>query len=1228
MSGVLIIGDAGDNTLIGGAGNDTLVGLGGADVMDGGPGNDIFSYFDPTVTPSAPGTPDLILNFQGAGAAGGDRILLPSTLLAGRALAFSLAPVDFHFAGYGGSGVQLPAAMIGDGFADVVWNFTTSDPVFQFTIWIDLNDNGRFDPTDIVIRIARAPGETGTALIATDFAGDFAAWFGGPGADFIAGTGAQDDVIRGMGGNDTLSGGDGSDMLYGGPGDDSLSGGALGDWLEGGPGSDTLDGGDGPDTMFAADPLTPETESTSARNLLRGGAGDDQMFGGVGRDTMEGGPGDDLLWAEAGDDSLDGGDGNDRIFGGDGQDWLNGGPGDDQLFPGMGQDTVWGGSGADTMAFEIALPGSPSSRGDAPSVLMDFDPTEGDRIFLGAVNGLVTGPLGPALLLWRGSLAVRDMAVGLPVGTALGGEDIGPGYHQTWWIPVTSGGIAAGGWLVVDLDQDFAVSAGDFVLRVGSLAYPATLTEAAFTANTFRARVGTQGADTIIAGAVGGQQIFGIGGADLLIGGASADRLVGGEGADTLLGNGGADQLWGGAGDDVLEGGDGDDELFAEGPGFGEVDGFLGRNTLRGGAGNDSLYGSDGREVMEGGAGNDRLYGLGGSDSLMGGEGDDYLIGGDGADTLDGGPGVDTLEGGPGDDVIFYDPFDAFIDGGDGIDMLVITTPVSIQLDLAGDQVVGGGIAIGFEGVDASRVQQGVSITGSVGRNRIIGSGFDDRIAGLDGDDSLWGGSGNDTLLGGAGDDVLDGGAGADLLDGGSGNDTVSYLAAPGGVAVYLYSPGGWLGDAVGDTLIGVEALRGSLFNDFLGGDDLPNRIEGLDGNDVLDGRGGDDTLDGGDGDDLIMGGAGQDWLVGGAGADTLDGGDGDDILDGGAGADSMVGGAGNDFYFVDTAADRVVELAGGGSDTIASWVSLYLPAQVEALILANGAGNLFGVGNDAANVLRGNDGENLLIGWGGNDTIWGGAARDALFGMDGDDFIFGEDGVDYMVGGNGHDFLDGGNGPDEMYGEAGNDTLLGGTDFATDILVGGSGDDWIDGGPAWDLMYGGPGNDTFVVSQQVDWVFELPGEGHDLVIARSPNGFYLYANIEDLLLEGTTPFGVGNALDNRITGNAIGNWLLGGAGNDTLDGAGGNDVQFGQDGADHFIIRAGHGSDIIGDFEPGADLLHLYGYAGVQDFAALSTRARQVGTDLAFDLAPGEILILQGLSLAMLSPTDILFQP
>jgi Ca2+-binding RTX toxin-like protein len=172
--------------------------------------------------------------------------------------------------------------------------------------------------------------------------------------------------------------------------------------------------------------------------------------------------------------------------------------------------------------------------------------------------------------------------------------------------------------------------------------------------------------------------------------------------------------------------------------------------------------------------------------------------------------------------------------------------------------------------------------------------------------------------------------------------------------------------------------------------------------------------------------------------------------------------------------------------------------------------------------------------------------------------------------------------------------------------------------------MYGGTGDDTFYASQQADWVFENAGEGYDTVIADSPNGYYLFANVEALTLIGTTPFGVGNDLANLITGNAIGNVLLGGAGNDTLDGRAGQDILWGEAGSDTFLIRKGTGMDIIADFVPGTDRLDVRDY-GFKTTAALTARMTQVGTDISVDLGGGDSLILMGVRVTNLGAVDLI---
>jgi Ca2+-binding RTX toxin-like protein len=91
------------------------------------------------------------------------------------------------------------------------------------------------------------------------------------GASALAGTG-EEDIIRGLNGNDDLNGLGGDDALESGNGEDVARGGA---------GDDSLAGGRGLDLLF-------------------GEAGDDRLDGGAGADWLSGGPGDDIFVFERG----------------------------------------------------------------------------------------------------------------------------------------------------------------------------------------------------------------------------------------------------------------------------------------------------------------------------------------------------------------------------------------------------------------------------------------------------------------------------------------------------------------------------------------------------------------------------------------------------------------------------------------------------------------------------------------------------------------------------------------------------------------------------------------------------------------------------------------------------------------------------------------------------------------------------------------------------------------
>ncbi len=370
-----------------------------------------------------------------------------------------------------------------------------------------------------------------------------------------------------------------------------------------------------------------------------------------------------------------------------------------------------------------------------------------------------------------------------------------------------------------------------------------------------------------------------------------------------------------------------------------------------------------------------------------------------------------------------------------------------------------------------------------------------------------------------------------------------------------------------------------------------------------------------------------DDMIVGTGLANLLDGGNGNDMLVGGLGADQLFGGAGNDTFHVDRQDDMVFEDSNGGTDTAIATGNYYLYANIENLTLAEGAGDLFGVGNDLTNTILGNSGSNLLIAGAGDDTVRGGAGVDSLFGESGNDQLFGDAGIDYLVGGVGNDTLDGGTEADALYGEDGDDILIGGSGFHTDILVGGAGNDILRGDSGlgdYDRMDGGAGDDAYYVDTPDDLTFEAANGGTDTVYASITGaGYYLYANVENLVLGGDTPFGVGNELNNRITGSASANWLLGGAGDDILNGGAGNDVLFGEAGADSFVFTRGTGGDVIGDFTTGTDRIDLSAYG--LTWQTIQNSMHENGGTTAIDLGNGDFIVLNGVARASLTQGDFI---
>jgi Ca2+-binding RTX toxin-like protein len=625
---------------------------------------------------------------------------------------------------------------------------------------------------------------------------------------------------------------------------------------------------------------------------------------------------------------------------------------------------------------------------------------------------------------------------------------------------------------------------------------------------------GTSGDDQI-SGGDGGDLIQGLGGNDVLNGDAGDDAVRGNAGDDQLYGGDGNDNLRGGSGVDSFDGGSntedpnptssyGDRISFYEpdatqgvvadlrtgvisNDGFGNVETMVGIESLGSDtAFVDTFYGNDGTNALLGGRG-DLLYGFGGQDIFF------LSV----AAVVDGGTDTDTLGLTSGGGWLMPD------EDGDGIAETAAAASAGWVVDLSTGYLQDGygniGSVVSVEVVNGSELNDtlianssGSTLDGADGNDVLIGNDGNDILSGSSGHDYLEGGAGDDSLNGGDDDDYLYGNAGDDLIDGGAGWDRAGFAAgATAGITVDLRLQGTAQDTGQGfDTLVGIEHVSGTIFDDVIIGDDGDNWLwGGSDGSGVT----GNDTISGGGGDDLVEVGAGNHQLDGGDGTDTL--------LLYGNGTD-MSGGV-------------TFSLAAQGADQDTG----------QGMMNASGFENLVGSIHDDS--LSGDDGDDLLAGAQGNDTLSGGAGNDTLYG----DGIISPD-----THGNG------GSGPitlTEDMGAAGGDSLYGGD--GDDALIGGAGNDLLDGGEGNDFMAGGSGDDVYVVGNG-DGIVENAGEGTDEV--RTSVDWGLQDNVENLTATGSGDIYLGgNDLDNVITGNSGNNYLVGGGGNDTLDGGDGRDV-------------------------------------------------------------------------------------
>ena len=799
--------------------------------------------------------------------------------------------------------------------------------------------------------------------------------------------------IWGRGGNDELDGLRGNDMLFGGSGDDELDGGRGDDTLEGGYGADVLTGGDGDDTASYAGSMMGVTVRLHNSKAMGGDAKGD-TFGATVEATytdkdkdeitamlpdimnLTGSANADVLAGDFRDNTIMGGGGDDKIYGGpdpknlpmdrgdvDNDDTLMGEGGNDMIFGGGGDDTLDGGAGNDML---VGGGGADTYRGGAGS----------DMIYADAMDVNING-FGP--------------------------ED--------------------------DTDTTDVNESIDDPMDVDTLSY---------------AMVSNEDETGITADISATNENI-----------TNIENIVGSDYDDTLTGD---------AQDNVIEGGDGGDDLDggAHGDGgdtlsYANSDGRVTvtlvadaeAETSRAHASRDT---AENFENVTGSAYDDRLTGDVNANVLKGGAGDDEIVGDAGADTVEGGAGADEMDGDDGNDTADEDR-EAAANNADVLSYAGSDAGVTVNLATAsasgghatGDTIVTYEVTIEAEDDDDDDIDLDVStfeyVTGSMHDDSLTGDHRNNHLVGMGGDDNLRGGAGMDVLVGGPGADMLDGGEdedekdnmipGIDLNDDGDFDDTdevapvaasidwAVYRGAKDAVTVDLSTNRGTGGDAMGDTLVNIELVWGSMNagDTFIAGP----------GADIIEGDGGSDTVS----YEASEMGVRVDLSADGEHRTAITTGDGTEA---------------SPFVFIpDPDPDTVTQPATGVQPRDAMGVLLTdedgVNPETEDNPNANGArGDKLGsienlTGSAQDDMLTGDENPNVLKGMGGGDTLNGGGNDDKLYGGDGADMLNGDADDDMLMGGAGDDTLNGGGDDDTLTGGAGDDDLSGGTGSDTFVF-------------------------------------------------------------------------------------------------------------------------------------------------------------------------------------------------
>ena len=606
-------------------------------------------------------------------------------------------------------------------------------------------------------------------------------------------------------------------------------------------------------------------------------------------------------------------------------------------------------------------------------------------------------------------------------------------------------------------------------------------------------------------------------------------------------------------------------------------------------------------------------------------------------------------------------------------------------------------------------------LIGRGGNDTLAGNGGDDVLIGGGGNDVLYGGTGNDQLVGGTGNDYMDGQWGNDTYfwGKGQGNDTIQDGLAdvngsnvvvlrgltPDQITVGLVSPEDYRAvkftiKETGETLVfnnsnyyywyaqnsaGVsftfadgtqwdmtEAIRQTLplgtdGNDILIGtqyDDIPNRLNGSAGDDIIVGRNGSDVMEGGAGNDVLYGNAqlvSRDWygapitpywqvLSSGGDSDVyvFGRGDGQDtIMDNDYATNTDILRFKSDVSATDLTlaqrGDNLVVQINGTSDSVMVkdffktnyywWYgqSSSLTNAIEAFEFSDSVTWSLEQIKEAS--WKGTQENDRFTGDERNNTMGGGMGNDVLSGLEGNDTLAGGEGNDVLDGGTGNDILDGGAGNDSLYAGLGEDTILFGRGDGQDILAADE-----DQAARWARYYQGgayvaTGNNTVQLKPGVtqDDV-KLSRNGNTLTIKIKDTGDSLtvqefaqtYSQItpqdgvfslKSIRFDDGTAWNPAEIMARTLIGDDSSETISGYDSDETYDGKGGDDRIYGAGGVNTYEFGRGDGHDMVEFGYNGTSILKFK-----DGITQADVTVRRVGDTAQFTLKDtGETITFRG---------------